>query len=94
MTIHIEELENMDFSDVAEGGKLHPIHPGEILREEFLMPLKSLLMHFLWHCKFRPPVSTISYGSVVQLLPTPPSDWRGILVIPLNSGWVFKSITI
>ncbi|WP_347887747.1 HigA family addiction module antitoxin [Nitrosomonas europaea] len=40
MTIHIEELENMDFSDVAEGGKLHPIHPGEILREEFLMPLK------------------------------------------------------
>ena len=40
MTIRIEELEHMDFSDVAEGGKLHPIHPGEILREEFLVPLK------------------------------------------------------
>ncbi len=41
MTIHIEELENMDFSDVAEGGKLHPIHPGEILREEFLISTDS-----------------------------------------------------
>lgn len=40
MTIRIEELEQMDFNDVAEGGKLHPIHPGEILREEFLVPLK------------------------------------------------------
>lgn len=40
MTIRIEELEHMDFSDVAEGGKLYPIHPGEILREEFLVPLK------------------------------------------------------
>lgn len=40
MTIRIEELENMDFSDVAEGGKLRPVHPGEILREEFLVPLK------------------------------------------------------
>ena len=39
MTIHIEDLPNLDFSDVAEGGKLHPIHPGEILREEFLLPL-------------------------------------------------------
>jgi addiction module HigA family antidote len=40
MTIRTEELESMDFSDVAEGGKLPPIHPGEILREEFLVPLK------------------------------------------------------
>lgn len=40
MTIRIEELHGMDFSDVAEGGKLPPIHPGEILREEFLAPLK------------------------------------------------------
>lgn len=39
MTIHIEELDNMDFSDVADGKKLLPIHPGEILREEFLKPM-------------------------------------------------------
>lgn len=29
----------MDFSNVA-GGKLYSLHPGEILREEFLIPLK------------------------------------------------------
>lgn len=39
MTIRIEELDNIDFSDVAEGKKLSPIHPGEILREEFLKPM-------------------------------------------------------
>ena len=39
MTIHIEDLDNMDFSDVTTGSLLPPIHPGEILREEFLFPL-------------------------------------------------------
>jgi antitoxin HigA-1 len=29
----------VDFSDVASGRRLPPIHPGEILREEFLEPL-------------------------------------------------------
>jgi antitoxin HigA-1 len=40
MSISLPELSGMDFSDVAEGGKLPPVHPGEILREEFLVPLK------------------------------------------------------
>ncbi|MFY9261023.1 MAG: HigA family addiction module antitoxin [Gallionella sp.] len=39
MSISMEALAGMDFSDVAEGGKLLPIHAGEILREEFLVPL-------------------------------------------------------
>ena len=41
MTIHIEDLDTLDFSDLADThlGKLPPIHPGEILREEFLVPL-------------------------------------------------------
>lgn len=39
MTIHIEDMASMDFSDVTTGHKLRPIHPGEILREEFLIPL-------------------------------------------------------
>ena len=39
MTIHIEDLDTLDFSDVTTGGILPPIHPGEILREEFLIPL-------------------------------------------------------
>ena len=40
MTIRIEDIHDMDFSDIASGEKLPPIHPGEILREEFLIPLK------------------------------------------------------
>ena len=39
MTIRIEDLDTLDFSDVTTGGILLPIHPGEILREEFLIPL-------------------------------------------------------
>ena len=46
MTIRIEELDNMDFSDVAEGKKLSPIHPGEILQEEFLKPM-NIIPHAL-----------------------------------------------
>ena len=29
----------IDFSDVASGRRLPPVHPGEILREEFLTPM-------------------------------------------------------
>ncbi|SJM94982.1 HigA family addiction module antitoxin [Crenothrix polyspora] len=41
MAIHVNDLDKIDFSDVADThlGKMRPIHPGEILREEFLAPL-------------------------------------------------------
>ena len=39
MNIGIEDLNQMDFSDVAEGGKLPPVTPGEILLEDFLKPM-------------------------------------------------------
>lgn len=41
MSIRTEDVTGMDFSDVADmaAGKLAPIHPGEILREDFLLPL-------------------------------------------------------
>lgn len=39
MSIKLEELGGMDFSDVAEGDRLLPVHPGEMLREEFMIPL-------------------------------------------------------
>ncbi len=41
MSIAIDELDSVDFSDVADtrAGKLPPVHPGEILLEEFLKPL-------------------------------------------------------
>ena len=41
MPIKREDLdrENVDFSDVSSGRRLPPVHPGEILRHEFLEPL-------------------------------------------------------
>lgn len=41
MSIRIEDIREMDFSDIADLSAAHaaPIHPGEILLEEFLKPL-------------------------------------------------------
>jgi len=41
MSIRIEDLDSLDFSDVADvsGASLPPVHPGEILLEEFLKPM-------------------------------------------------------
>lgn len=41
MSIRIEELESLDFSDVAETSRrnLPPVHPGVMLLEEFLKPM-------------------------------------------------------
>lgn len=41
MTIKREDLESgrIDLGAVVSGGKLKPVHPGEILRDEFLRPL-------------------------------------------------------
>ena len=42
MTIEREDVDRcvLDISDVTTGRRLPPIHPGEILRDEFLIPLK------------------------------------------------------
>ncbi|MDE0045523.1 MAG: HigA family addiction module antitoxin [bacterium] len=42
MTIDREELDRLevDFSDVASGRRLHPVHPGTILRDDFLEPMR------------------------------------------------------
>lgn len=42
MSIKREDLDagRIDFSDVATGKRLPLIHPGEILRDEFLRPVK------------------------------------------------------
>ena len=41
MTIKREDIDRrrVDFSDVASGQRIAPVHPGEILREEFLAPM-------------------------------------------------------
>jgi antitoxin HigA-1 len=41
MSIKREDIDqrNVDFSDVRSGRRLPPVHPGEILRDEFLTPM-------------------------------------------------------
>ena len=41
MTIERKDVDQrkVDFSDVASGRQLPPVHPGEILRDEFLVPM-------------------------------------------------------
>jgi addiction module HigA family antidote len=39
MVIKRSELDNIDFSDIDTGDNIPEIHPGEILRSEFLEPL-------------------------------------------------------
>ncbi len=38
MSIDRHALNTLDFSDIATGKSLRPVHPGEVLREEFLTP--------------------------------------------------------
>lgn len=40
MAIKREKLRIMDFSDVATGRRLRPVHPGEVLTHEFIEPLE------------------------------------------------------
>ena len=42
MTIKREDVDNrqIDFSDVRSGRRLPAVHPGEILRDEFLTPME------------------------------------------------------
>lgn len=42
MSIKREEIDaqKVDFSDIASGRRLPPVHPGEILRDEFLTPMQ------------------------------------------------------
>ena len=41
MTIEREDVDRrcVDFSDVGSGQRLAPVHPGEVLRDEFLTPM-------------------------------------------------------
>ena len=39
MSIKREDLDKVDFADVRSGRRLPPVHPGEILRDEYLVPL-------------------------------------------------------
>ena len=38
----------IDWADVRSGRRLPPIHPGEILRDEFLTPMGISVYELLW----------------------------------------------
>ena len=42
MSIKRDDIDarRVDFSDIASGRRLRPVHPGQILRDEFLTPTK------------------------------------------------------
>jgi len=40
MAIKRGELDTMDFSDVSDGTRLTPVHPGEVLLHDFMEPLE------------------------------------------------------
>ena len=65
MTIEREEVDRrrVDFSDVASGGRLPPVHPGEILREEFLTPMELSVYRLAREIKVsRPRLNDIALG--------------------------------
>jgi addiction module HigA family antidote len=40
MSIRMEDVAGLNFSDVAGSDRIGPVTPGEVLREEFMVPLK------------------------------------------------------
>ena len=40
MAIKRNELDTMNFSDVSDGTRLAPVHPGEVLLHDFMEPLE------------------------------------------------------
>ena len=48
MTIECEDVDRrkVDFSDVASGRRLPPVHPGELLCDEFLTPMALSVYRF------------------------------------------------
>ena len=65
MTIRREDLDRrrVDFSDVTSGQRLPPIHPGEVLRDDFLRPMELSVYRLALALKIsRPRVNDIVLG--------------------------------
>ena len=65
MTIRREDLDRgkIDFSSVTSGRRLPPVHPGEILRDEFLAPLALSVYRLAQEIKVsRPRLNDIVLG--------------------------------
>jgi len=60
---YVPDRGKVDFSDVASGRRLPPVHPGEILRDEFLTPMKLSVYRLAQEIKVsRPRLNDIVLG--------------------------------
>ena len=65
MTISRQDVDqrDLDFSDVAARGRLPPVHPGEILQDDFLRPLGLSVYRLAQELRIsRPRVNNIVRG--------------------------------
>ena len=92
MTIKRSDVDRgrVDFSDVTSGRRLPPVHPGEILRDEFLVPLELSVYRLAQILKVsRPRLNDIVHGRrAVRLIPR--SAWDAILGRRRSSGSIFR----
>lgn len=66
--------------------RLKPIHPGEQLREEFMVPLDSRVMRWRARWALRLRASMRSFGSVAASAPTQRFVWRASSTRRISSG--------
>ena len=84
----------VDFSDVASGRQLSLVHPGEILRDEFLTPMELSVYRLAQAIKVsRPRMNDIVLDAAVSR-PTLHCAWDAILGRRLNSGSISRPVMI
>ena len=77
---------------MAKSRKVFAVHPGEILKTEFMEPM-GLSAYELAKALNCPGSMTLS-GATVPSVPTPPFAWGSTSVCPRSFGSIFKTTTI
>jgi hypothetical protein len=95
MSIRREDLDagRVDFSGVVTGKRLRLVHPGEILRDDFLLPMKISVYALALATRRRGRGSTTSCLAAAASAPTPHSALRVISAPRRISGSTFRRVT-
>jgi hypothetical protein len=96
MSIKRDDLDagRVDFSEVATGKRLPLVHPGEILRDDFLQPMKISVYTLAQDIKVPRSRSTTSCSAAAASPPTRRSVSRAISAPRRISGSTFRRATI
>jgi hypothetical protein len=96
MSIKREDIDrsNVDFSDVRSGRRLPPVHPGEILRDEFLMPMGVSVTPWRMRSRCRARGQTTSCAAAAPSPRTPRFVLASISARPLSSGSTCRAAMI